>query len=63
MVRGAWGAQLVEHLTLVCGSGHDCRLMGLSTVLGSVLSAKSAWDSLPPPLPLPLLMHMLSLNK
>ena len=34
----AWMAQLVEHLTLDFGSGHDPRVMGSSPTLGSVLS-------------------------
>ena len=41
-LRGAWVAQLVEHLTLDFGSGHDLRVMGSSPVLGSVLSVQTA---------------------
>ena len=37
----------VEHLTLDFGSGHDLGVMGLSPVLGSMLSMEPAWDSLP----------------
>ena len=39
-------AQLVERLTLDFGSGHDLRIMGLSPMLGSMLSGESAGDSL-----------------
>ena len=39
-------AQSVEHPTLDFGSGHDLRIMGLSPTWCSVLSGKSAWDSL-----------------
>ena len=35
-------AQLVKHLTLDVGSGHDLRVAGLSPTLGSPLSRESA---------------------
>ena len=35
---GTWLAQLVEHLTLDFGSGHDLSVMRLSLELGSALS-------------------------
>ena len=35
-------AQSVEHLTLDFGSGHDPRVMGLSSASGSVLSVELA---------------------
>ena len=41
-------AQLVEHLTLDFGSGHDPRVMGSSPMSGSMLSVEPAWDSLSP---------------
>ena len=40
--RGIWVAQLVEHPTFDFGSVHDFMVMGLSLMLGSVLSVKSA---------------------
>ena len=40
--RGAWVAQLVEHLTLDFGLGHDPRVVGLSLTLGSALSVEPA---------------------
>jgi len=44
--------QLVKHLTLDFGSGHDLRVVRSSPALGSVLAVGPAWDSLsaPPPL-------------
>ena len=39
---GAWVAQLVDRATLDFGSGHDFRIVGSSSSLGSELSAKSA---------------------
>ena len=39
-MQGAWVAQLAEHLTLDLGSGHDLRVVGLSPVSGSTLSAE-----------------------
>ena len=38
--EGCLVAQLVEHLTLDLGSGLDCRVMGSSSVLGSLLSVE-----------------------
>ena len=43
-------AQLVEHLTLDFGSGHDFMIMRSSPVLGSALGMESVWDSLLPSL-------------
>ena len=40
--QGAWVAQLVEHLTLDLGSGHDPRVMGSSLELSSMLSMEPA---------------------
>ena len=45
---GAWVAQLVKHLTLDFGSGHDLMVVGWSPALGSVLCRESASPSLPP---------------
>jgi len=39
-------AQLVGHLTVGIGSGHDLRVMGWSPASGSALSSESAEDSL-----------------
>ena len=39
---GAWVAQLVEHLTLDFGSGHDLRVMRLSPGSGFTLGMESA---------------------
>ena len=54
--------QLVEHLTLDFGSGHDLKGMGLSPVSGSVLIAQSLLGilSLPLSLPLPIKKKFLS---
>ena len=41
LIRHAWVVQSVRHLTLGFSSGHDLRVM-----LGSQVSAESAWDSL-----------------
>ena len=54
IMRGAWVAQSVKHLT----SGHDFRVLGLSPPSGSVLREESA--SLPLPLSFPLLVLSLS---
>ena len=40
--RGTWVVQLVECPTLDFGSGHDLRVMRLSSTLGSMLSGESA---------------------
>lgn len=40
--RGTCGAGSVEHPTLDVHSGHDPSVVGLSPVLGSVLSAEPA---------------------
>ena len=56
-------AQLVEHLALDFGSGQGPRVVGLSPMSGSVLSAELAWDSLSPsPSAPPLLAPTFSLN-
>ena len=43
---GAWVAQSGSQLTLGFGSGHDLRIVQLSSALGSKLSVEPAWDSL-----------------
>ena len=55
-------AQSVERLTLDFGSGQDPRVVGLSPTSGSAMNMdeKPAWDSLSPPLALPLLVLSLS---
>ena len=40
--RGAWMAQLAEHLSLDFSLGHDNRVAGSSPPSGSTLSVKSA---------------------
>ena len=45
-LRVAWMAQLVEHLTLGFGSGHDLRVMELNPTWGSVLSGESVGEFL-----------------
>ena len=40
--RGAWVAQVVEHLTLDFGSSHDPRVMGSSSASGFTLSVEPA---------------------
>ena len=63
MLKGAWVAQSVECLTLEFSSGHDPGVIGLSTMLGCMLSVKPAWDSLSPSLSaFPPLTHVLSLS-
>ena len=45
--QGAWVVQLVEHLTLDFGSGHDLTVCELEPHIGlQADSAESAWDSL-----------------
>jgi len=64
--HGAWVAQLVKHLILGFGSGHDLRVMRSSPMLGSALTMESALDSFPLPFPLPPLCSSpcsLSLSK
>ena len=46
-------AQLVEHLTLDLGWGHDLTVVRSSPELGSVLSVELVYDSLP------LFLHLL----
>ena len=41
-LRGIWVAQLVEHLIPDFGSGHDPRVVGWSSSLGSRLDMESA---------------------
>ena len=50
--RSAWVAQLVGHLTLGFGSGHDLRV-GIEPHMGSTFSRVTAWNSLSLPLSLP----------
>lgn len=57
---GDWVAQLVKCQTLGFSLGHTLRVVGLSPVSGSILSAESAWDSLLFSLP-PLISCDLSL--
>ena len=40
--RGTWVAQLVKHLTLEYGSGHDPRVVGLSPASGNTLGMEPA---------------------
>ena len=49
--EGCLGSQSAKHPTLDFGLGHDLRIVGLSPVMDSVLSAESAWDSLSPSAP------------
>ena len=55
MPWGAWVTQAVECLTLGFSLGHELGVVRLSPVLGSLLSRKSASDSvsLSPSIPLP----------
>ena len=55
-------AQSVEDLTLDFGSGHDLRVVGSSSTLGTALNTEPAWDSLSLPLPLSP-THTLSLKE
>ena len=52
-------AQLVEHLTLDFGSGHDLVVREIEPCVGlSADCVDPAWNSLPPSLcPSPVLMH------
>ena len=52
--RGAWVVQLVKHLTVGFGSGHDLSVQGLSPLMGVYLRIL--------PLPLPFLVFVLSLK-
>ena len=47
---GTWVAQLIEHLALDFGSGHDPRVVGSSPVSGSALSVELALSPSPAPL-------------
>ena len=47
-MRGAWLAQLVKHLTLDFGSGHDLSVVRYSSVPSSILSGESAEGSVSP---------------
>ena len=62
--RGAWVAQLVEHLTLGFPSGHDLTVheFELSVKLCAD-SAESAWDSVSPSLSASLHSRSLSLSQ
>ena len=62
-VRGAWVAQLLEHLTLDFGSGHDFMVHETEPHIELCTdSVEPAWDSLSVPLP-NLCLHSLSLSK
>ena len=64
-------AQLVEHLTLYLGLGHDLVVLGIQRPSGLCTdSVEPAWDSLSPPLSLSFLhsharvcTHSLKINK
>ena len=58
--KGAWAAQLVEHLVLGFGSGGDLGGCETEPHSGSVLSGESV--SLPLPLPQLMSLSMLSLS-
>ena len=58
-----WVVQLVRHLTPDFSSGHDFRVVRWSPTLDSMLSGKTAWDSLPLLLSLSLPGHVPSLSK
>ena len=45
-LRGTWVAQSVKHLNSSFSSGLNLGVMRLSSVLGSMLSMESAWESL-----------------
>ena len=48
-IRGAWVAQLVEHLTLDFGSGHELTVRGIEPCIGlHAESAETAWDTISP---------------
>ena len=60
---GTWGAQLVRHLTLDFGSGHDLVVCGFELYIRLCTdSVEAAWDSLPPSLSAPPLLS-LKVNK
>ena len=59
-LRSTWVAQSVKQWIVNFGSGHGLRVVRLSPAPGSPLSGESASDSLL--LPLPLLMHAVSLK-
>ena len=53
ILRGAWMAQLVKHLTLDFGSGHDLTVHEFESGIGLCADrAEPAWDSLSLPLTL-----------
>ena len=52
VLRGAWVAQSVEHLTLNFGSGHDRWVVGESPKAGSMLTVQSLLGILSPSLSL-----------
>ena len=62
--RGAWVAQLIEHVTPDFGPGHDLTVCGFKTHIGLCAdSPEPAWDSLSPSLSAPpLLAHFCSLS-
>ena len=49
--NGAPGWFSMLSIQLGFGSGHDPRVVGLSSALGSALTAEPAWDILSPPFP------------
>ena len=48
ILRGAWMAQLVKHLTLDFGSGHDLIIVSEIEPCVCTVSKEPAWDSLSP---------------
>ena len=61
---GAWVAQLVEHLILDFGSGHDLTVRGFEPQVGVCAhSAELAWDLLSPPISVLLCALFLKTNK
>ena len=48
IVRGAWVAQLVKHLTLDFGSSHDLRVVRSGSMLGVDSACDSLFPSVPP---------------
>ena len=60
----AWVAQLVKHLTLDFGLGHDIAVHGIEPHVGlCTVSVEPAWDFLSPSLSLPLFSGSLPQNK
>ena len=61
--RGAWVAQLVQHLALDFGSGHDLRFCEIQPDFGLHAGCGVYLKSLPRSLLLPLLSYSLPLQK